>query len=146
MTKEIAQELENYVQTIKNRYSIKNRAGNYNQESFDIKETLNQTLGARVFTQLKQVDGQEKAKVINKNRVVQLYISNNASGNTGPWNLGVSDGHKLNSVLFKAGARSANTTDGTDVTSHFELDSGMKDNYYDHAKLKKKGSSNLSIF
>ena len=113
--------------------------------SFDIKETLNQTLGARVFTQLKQVDGQEKAKVINKNRVVQLYISNNVSGNTGPWNLGVSDGHKLNSVLFKAGARSANTTDGTDVTSHFELDSGMKDNYYDHAKLKKKGSSNLSI-
>ena len=40
MTKEIAQELEKYVQTIKNRYSIKNRAGNYNQESFDIKETI----------------------------------------------------------------------------------------------------------
>ena len=39
MTKEIAQELEKYVQTIKNRYSIKNRAGNYNQERFDIKET-----------------------------------------------------------------------------------------------------------
>ncbi len=38
MTKEIAQELHNYVETIKNRYSIKDREGNFTQETFKLKE------------------------------------------------------------------------------------------------------------
>ena len=112
--------------------------------SFDIQETLNQTLSARVITELKKVDGQEIKKTINKNRLVQIAISNNTSGNTGPWNLGLSDGHKLNSVRFKT-TRFTGTSEGVDVTSDFELDSGMTDNLYDHAKLKKRADSSRSI-
>ncbi len=40
MTKEIAQELHKYVENIKNRYSIKDREGNFTQETFKLKEAI----------------------------------------------------------------------------------------------------------
>ena len=109
--------------------------------TIDIQETMNTTVAASAIIELKKVDGREKAKVINKGRLVQVNVS--GSGTTsGPWNLGISDGFKLNSVRFKTGNTVfTSTSEGTDVTEFFNLDTGMKDNYYDHAKLKLKNNA-----
>jgi hypothetical protein len=40
MKKETAIELNKYVETVKNRYSIKNRQGNYKNEKFILKEII----------------------------------------------------------------------------------------------------------
>jgi hypothetical protein len=109
--------------------------------TIDIQETLNGDVAASVIVELKKVDGQEKAKVINKNRYVQVNISGSGT-TTGPWNLGVGDGFALKEVRVKTGNTAFTTTsEGTDVTNQFELDTGMRDNFYDHTKLKLKSSA-----
>ena len=119
--------------------------------SIDIQETLGGTVAAQVFCELNKIDGQEAAKTINKNRYVEINVSDahasKALGNTsGPWPLGLSDGHKLREVRLSTGnAFFSSTSGGTDVTAHFELDDGGTDNYYDHAKLSKKSSSSHSV-
>jgi hypothetical protein len=112
--------------------------------------TLNSTLTATVIARLNKNDSQEESKTVQRNRYVGIRI--NAGGGTsytanttGPWPLGVSDGFKLVSVRKKTGSNFTTTTEGTDVTSEFTLDTGMLDNYYSHARLVKKSTSSLSI-
>jgi len=113
--------------------------------TIDIQETLGSTIDASVYCELQKTDGQEIAKTINKNRFVEINVSD--SGTTaGPWNLGLSDGHKLREVRLKTGNSFFTTTsEGTDVTSDFELDTGMRDNFYDHSKLKLKSTSSRTV-
>jgi hypothetical protein len=113
--------------------------------TFDIQETLNSTVAASATIELKKVDGREKAKVINKDRLVQVNVS--GSGTTsGPWNLGISDGFKLKEVRVKTGNTVfTSLTEGTDVTDQFDLGTGMKDNYYDHSKLKLKQTATHTV-
>ena len=116
----------------------------------DINETLNSpsTLNATVICKLTKSSGQEASKTINRSRLVELRCGTGGgyTGNTtGPWPLGLADGFKLRSVRQKSGTRFTTLTEGTDVTSHFKLDSGMLDNMYDHAGLVKKSTSGLSI-
>jgi hypothetical protein len=120
--------------------------------TLSLNETLNSptSLNATVITKLNKVDGQEASKSINRNKLVQLNIGNGGgtsytANTSGPWPLGLSDGFKLISVRKKSGSNFSTTTEGTDVTSHFVLDSGMRDNKYDHARLVKKSISGLSI-
>ncbi len=104
--------------------------------TIDIQETLDATVAASVVCELKKVNGQEIAKNLQTDRLVETNVSD--SGTTsGPWNLGVSDGFALKQVRLKTGNTFfATVSEGTDVTSDFTLDTGMRDNFYDHAKLK----------
>lgn len=119
----------------------------------DINETLNSpsSLNAVITTVLNKVDGQEASKTVNRNRLVQLHVGSNRGGSgytanvAGPWPLGLSDGFKLISVRQKSGSDFSTVSQGTDVTSHFTLNSGMLDSKYDHAKLVKKSTSGLAI-
>jgi hypothetical protein len=117
----------------------------------DINETLNSTsLDATAIVKLNKIDGQEQAKTVQRSRLVQVRVgagggTSYTANTTGPWPLGVSDGFKLVEVRKKSGSNFTSTTEGTDVTSHFTIDSGMLDSYYSHASLKKKSSSGLSI-
>ena len=116
----------------------------------DINETLGASLDATVIAVLNKIDGQEQAKTVQRNRLVQVRVgagggTSYTANTTGPWPLGVSDGFKLVEVRKKSGSNFTSTTEGTDVTSHFTIDSGMLDSYYSHASLKKKSSSGLSI-
>lgn len=112
--------------------------------SFDMKETLTSGVNGTVVCNLNKVDGREIAKTYRQNRLVQINCGTHVANNTGPWNLGFSDVFKINSVRKHTAAFSS-TSLGSDVSSHFELDDGQRDNYYGHAKLKKKASSSLSI-
>jgi hypothetical protein len=119
--------------------------------TFDINETLTTTLSATIVSTLNKINGQEQSKSVQRNRLVQIHVGSNRGGSgytantTGPWSLGLSDGFKLISVRKKSSADFASATEGTDVTSHFTLDSGMLDSYYSHSRLVKKSSSALSI-
>jgi len=118
--------------------------GSTTSATFDTQETFTATKSASVLVELNKIDGQEKAKVYKSGRYVQILCSNNTANTVGPWNLGLSDGFQILEVRQRGSAFTANT-EGTDVTTHFELDTGMRDNLYDHAKLVKKSSSALSI-
>ena len=119
----------------------------------DINETFNSpsTLTATAIVKLTKADGQEAAKSVGRSKLVQVRIGNVAAGNSyagntsGPWPLGLSDGFKLVSVRKQSGSNFASLTAGSDVTSDFKLDSGMRDNFYDHAQLVKKSGSGLTI-
>lgn len=112
--------------------------------ALDIQESLTGTVSATIVTDLTKVDGQEKAKVYRSNRYVKINANTNANGYTGPWNLGLSDVYKINSV-FKNSSDMTSESDGTNVTNDFTLDSGQTDNLYDHSKLKLKASSSLTV-
>ena len=113
--------------------------------------TLGAAFNATVIATLNKIDGQEASKTINRDRLVQIHINSNRGGSgytantTGPWGLGVSDGFRLASVRKKNGSDFSANNQGSDVTTHFTLDTGMMDAFYDHAKLVKKSSSDLTI-
>lgn len=118
--------------------------------TIDINETLGASLDATVIASHNKIDGQEQSKTAQRSRLVQIRVGagggdSYVANTTGPWPLGLSDGFKLVEVRKKSGSNFSSTTEGTDVTSNFTLDSGMLDSYYSHASLKKKSSSGLSI-
>lgn len=119
--------------------------------SVDINESLTTSLNATVVTSVNKSNGQEASKTINRNSLVQVHIGSNRGGSgytantTGPWNLGLADGFRLVSVRKKSGSDFSATSEGSDVTSSFTLDTGMRDNKYDHAKLVKKSNASISI-
>lgn len=113
---------------------------------FDLKEGFNTTgsVSATVISKQKRVDGAQIDKTIRKNRYVQLNLSSANGGILGPWNLGVSDIHKITQVRRKGSAFSA-LTDGVDVTENFVLDNGQRDNLYNHGKLKRNPFKPLTL-
>lgn len=115
--------------------------------SFDIQEPLSSTVSATVITELNKVDAQEAAKNYNSGRYVQVTVnqSDGSTNTTGPWNLGFSDIHKITEVRRKTGnSQFTTSTEGVDVTTLFNFDTGQKDNIYDHGKLVKKSTSSVS--
>jgi len=122
--------------------------------TIDLNETFN-TTGAplSIIAKVNQIDGQEAAKSVIRSRLVQINVgmgggTSYVANTTGPWSLGLSDGFKLVSVRKVTGGAPASfttTTSGTNVTNDFVLDTGMRDNYYDHARLVKKSTSSLSL-
>lgn len=123
------------------------RGSTYNNSQsidFDLKEPSLNTMTVSVIAKLKKNDKAETSKTLNPDVYVELDISTNSEGTTGPWSLGVPDGYKLKEVRFK-NSTFLSDSDGDDVTSDFELDTGMRDNIYELAKLKLKSTSNRTI-
>ena len=81
------------------------------------------------------------SKEINKNVLVKIDCSNNVNGTTGPFNLGLTDVLKINSIYV--GTTYANTN--PDRSNWFILDSGQTDEIYDHSKLILKPQYRNSI-
>jgi hypothetical protein len=112
--------------------------------------TLGSALNTTVIAKVNKIDGQEATKAVVRNRLVQIRVgagggTSYTANTTGPYPLGLADGFKLVSVRKKSGSNFSTTTDGSDVTSHFTLDSGMLDNYYSHARIVKRPASGLVI-
>lgn len=96
-----------------------------------------------VYYNVVRTNAEQTKKDVNKNKFVYINTGNNASSSTGPWPLGVSDAFKL--VAVYKGSNTGTTTTDNDVTSDFELDTGMKDAFYDTAYLRKKSTSTLDV-
>jgi len=97
---------------------------------------------ASVYFNVLRTSAVQTAKTVNKNKFVHINTGSNPASSTGPWPLGVSDAFKL--VAVYKGSNTGVTTSDNDVTSHFELDTGMKDAFYDTSYLKKKATSTLN--
>jgi hypothetical protein len=100
------------------------------------------SFSASVYFNVLRTSAVQTTKTVNKNRFVHINTGSNPASASGPWPLGVSDAFKL--VAVYKGSNTGVTTTDNDVTSHFELDTGMKDAMYDTAFLKKKSTSTLN--
>ena len=100
---------------------------------------LASTFSASVYMDVLRTSATQTAKTVNKSKYVHINTGSHSASKTGPWALGVSDAFKLEAVY--SGTNTSVTSSDTDVTSHFELDSGMKDAMYDTSYLKLKADS-----
>lgn len=104
---------------------------------------LTSSFESTVYFNVLRSDAVQTAKQVNKNRYIKINTGSHTASKTGPWSLGVSDAYKLIAV-FK-GSNTGVTTSDNDVTSHFELDTGMKDAFYDTSYLRLKADSTLDL-
>lgn len=105
--------------------------------------TISDTLNATAYFNILRSSAKPTAKVANKDKFVKVNTGSHSSSKNGPWALGVSDAYKL--IAVYKGSNTGVTTSDLDVTDQFELDSGMKDGFYDTAYLKKKSTSTLDL-
>ena len=96
-----------------------------------------------VYFDAKRNEAVHADKQVNKDKFVHINTLTHSAGATGPWDLGISDAYKL--VKVYKGSTTGVTTADSDVTSHFELDSGQKDGYYAGSQLKLKSTSTLDV-
>ena len=112
--------------------------------NFALNETLTNSISASVVLNLSKTDAQEIKKTLAPDRYVLINCATNSATNVGPWNLGISDVFRIQSIRKHTSSFST-VNDGTDVTTNFELDDGQRDELYDHASFRKKATSSLSI-
>ena len=98
---------------------------------------------ASVYFNVLRSNAVQTAKTIKKSRYVNINTDTHSAGANGPWSLGVADVFKIEAVYL--GSTAGVTTSDQDVTSHFVLDNGQKDDMYDIAKLVKKSTSQLTV-
>jgi len=111
--------------------------------TINIGRKISSDTAATVYWDVVRYNAVHADKTVYKDKFVHINCGNNVTNNLGPWCLGVSDAFKLVGVY--KGSNTAVSTADSDVTSHFELDSGMKDGYYGPAYLRKKATSSLSL-
>jgi len=104
---------------------------------------LASTFTASVYFNVLRSDAVQTAKTVLKDKYIHINTNTNAATNKGPWSLGVADAFKLVAV-YKGSNTGVATTD-TDVTSHFTIDSGMSDGFYDTSYLTQKPTSTLDL-
>ena len=113
------------------------------QHGINLQQANTTSFSASVYFNVLRSNAVPTAKTIKKSRYVNLDTATHSAGANGPWSLGVADAFKLEAVYL--GTSSAVTTSDTDVTSHFDLDNGQKDDMYDIAKIVKKSTSSLNL-
>ena len=114
------------------------------QHQIDLKQAnLASTFTASVYFNRLRSDAVQTTKTVLKDKFIHVNTNTNAATKNGPWSLGVADAYKL--VTVYKGSNTGVSTSDTDVTSHFELDDGQKDAFYDTSFLKQKATSSLDL-
>jgi hypothetical protein len=117
---------------------------------FDLKETFTGTTSATVTTKVTRSSANQINKTLRPSRFVKIDCSDAANVSlTGPISLGVADVFEIKQIRLDTTAFTT-STQGTDVTSSFVLDTGQRDEIYDHASITPNGitlttSSNLLV-
>jgi hypothetical protein len=104
---------------------------------------LASTFTASVYFNRLRSDAVQTAKTVLKDKFIHINTNTHSATKNGPWSLGVADAYKL--VAVYSGSNTNVSTSDNDVTSHFELDDGMKDAFYDVSYLKQKATSSLDL-
>ena len=138
--------------------SLKNRTtASANVESNG--QTLNIDLGRGLagtmnFTLMHNRKETSSAGIVKnyKTSDVVIYATNNATTTSGPWCLGIPDGHKLVSVhrhtanvVLADVATAISNGQMVDVTKEFKLDNGQQGAKYGLSSLKQRSGSTLTI-
>lgn len=112
--------------------------------TIDLGTTINATTPAAVYYNVQRNEAAQVDKDVLKGVRVKLNLNTHAAGVDGPWSLGVPDAFNIQAV-YKHTSFTNIETAGTDVTSHFTLQSGQTENFYGLSSLKKRNGSNLSL-
>ena len=102
------------------------------------------SFSASVYFNVLRSNAVPTAKTIKKSRYININTQSHSAGANGPWSLGVADVFKIEAIYLGSDTSSVTTSD-QNVTSHFDLDTGQKDDMYDIGKLVKKSTSSLNI-
>ncbi len=110
--------------------------------TLNLKETFDTSLTARAIVSLNKVNAKEAAKTLSANVFVRINPNTHFNKTTsGPYPLGVTDGYKIRRVYMStSNSVVANTSGTTDVTSHYEFESGQKAGHYDLAQIRLKST------
>ena len=95
-------------------------------------ESLESTANVTVQYRMLRQQATQAKKDARKNRYIKL-LANATSNNT--WNLGLPDVYNLRKVYSN---NSTYSEIGQDVTNYFYIDTGQKNDYYDHSSLVLK--------
>lgn len=101
--------------------------------TIDLKEALTAT--GTISYNVTRTAAKEANKILKTGNYVKINVAL-AGTTTGPFNLGVSDVFRVKKIIKKTGSFPTNTSDGTDITKYFNLDSGQRDSYYTHGSIK----------
>ena len=104
---------------------------------FDIGTSLSNTADAKLYVKVKQTDTTPVPLSALKSRYVKIDTATNSEGDSGPWNLGICNTYKIESVFV--GDTYSDAT--TDFVEQFTFFNGQTDNYYGHSKLIKNNTS-----
>ena len=104
---------------------------------FDIGTSLSNTADAKIYVKVKQVDTTPVPLSALKSRYVKINTATNSEGSSGPWNLGICNTYKIESVFV--GDTYSDAT--TDFVEQFSFFNGQTDNYYGHSTLIKNNTS-----
>jgi hypothetical protein len=107
-------------------------AASNTQLSFDLKETLTSSTPVTVTYNASRSSAREASKTLLVDRYVKINCA--TAGVTGPFNLGISDVHRIKEIRVHTSTFSTGS-EGTDVTSSFTIDNGHNEYYVDHAKI-----------
>jgi hypothetical protein len=102
--------------------------------SFNLQETFPSSVAAKIRYPVARVNTAEATKELKSDRLVRINVAS-AGTTTGPYNLGFPDIFKINKIVRKTGSAPSSLTDGTDVTTSFDLDNGQRDMFYDHGTI-----------
>ena len=94
--------------------------------------TVGGTFTASLFVNVVSADTTPVPKTLVSDVYVKINTATNAGGQNGPWNLGIPDAFKIQSVFING---SDYATTGQDQKNKFTLDSGQADNMYGHGRL-----------
>ena len=113
--------------------------------ALNVNETLSGGMTAKVICTLTRANAKEATKTLIKNKQIVIDPLTHSATTVGPWGLAVSDCFKLNAVYMSPSTSTLPTSAHTNITTNFELDTGQRDNFYDHGQLKQLANSTLSI-
>jgi hypothetical protein len=101
--------------------------------TFELNEADLTSIDASVTIRVAKNIAVEAAKTLRPSRYVQINCA--SAGVTGPYNLGFSDVYRIKQIRKKSSAVFTSNTEGTVVTTQFNVDNGQRDTHYDLAAI-----------
>lgn len=92
---------------------------------------LTNVVDVSIYHNILRYNAVPSKKSINKNSYVVIDTSTHPAGNIGPWSLGLTDVHEINSVKVD----NTVNVNAPDSKSSFYFDTGMRDTHYDTAMI-----------
>ena len=122
--------------------SIRTISSSGSSAILNLGKNANGSFTASVYFDVNRDATRSIQKTINRGSLIQINISNNIGGTTGPWCLGLPDIYQLNNVWV--GTSYSNTN--ADRVSQFYIDNGQRDGFYGPGYLYSTGPvSNTSL-
>jgi hypothetical protein len=108
--------------------------------TFDLKESLVSSRSGTVSYTVSRSSAREVAKHLKLSRYIKINCGTHPNGLTGPYDIGFSDVFKVKNIWSKASDFSTSSSEGTNVTSDFEIDDGQRNDFYGHGYVTPKAA------